>query len=113
MGNKRMKRIKAATLLGALLISGTTSADLKTGLIAHWSFDDCTAKDNSGNGHDGVINGNPQCGNSIKGKTFSFDGIDDYIEIPNSPDLNSNVITVSTWINSYNFSHRVPRIQTT
>ena len=74
MGNKRMKRIKAATLLGALLISGTTSADLKTGLIAHWSFDDCTAKDNSGNEHDGVIQNNPQCVTGVKGKAFQFNG---------------------------------------
>ncbi len=32
-------------------------ADLKDGLVAHWSFDDYKATDNSGNGHDG----NPHC----------------------------------------------------
>ena len=34
---------------------------LKDGLIAYWSFDDCTAKDNSGNGRDGVIQNNVSC----------------------------------------------------
>jgi len=95
-----MKRIKAAMLLGALAISGAVSADLNTGLVAYWSFNDCTAKDNSGNGHDGTINGNPQCVTGRKGKGFYFDGIDDYISVPLAQDLkfNPNIQSFSTTI---------------
>jgi hypothetical protein len=32
------------------------------------------------------------------GQAFSFDGVDDYLVIPHSPDLNSTTITVDAWI---------------
>lgn len=60
-------------------------ADLKDGLVAHWSFDDCRATDNSGNGHDGTLNGNPQCVDGVKGKAFSFDGSKDYVDLTGKP----------------------------
>lgn len=44
-------------------------AALTDGLVAYWSFDDCTAKDNSGNGHDGAINGGVPCVTGSKGKS--------------------------------------------
>jgi hypothetical protein len=75
--NYKMFKTKPLALLTlALLPSFFTpaNADLKEGLVAHWSFDDCTAKDNSGNGHDGTLNGNPQCVDGVKEKAFSFDG---------------------------------------
>ncbi len=31
------------------------------GLVAFWSFDECDARDDSGNGHAGIMNGNPAC----------------------------------------------------
>jgi hypothetical protein len=76
-----MKTKPLVLLTLALLRSFFTpaNADLKDDLVAHWSFDDCTAKDNSGNGHDGAINGNPQCVDGVKGKAFSFDGVSDFI----------------------------------
>jgi hypothetical protein len=64
-------------------ISGSwvpVEADINKGLVAYWSFDDCTAKDNSGNGHDGTIQGNPQCIDASKNKGLKFNGIDDAIE---------------------------------
>jgi len=73
MGNKWMKRIKAAMLLGALVISGVVSADLNTGLVAYWSFNDCTAKDNNGSNIIGTLN-NVTCVDGIKSKAFSFNG---------------------------------------
>jgi len=86
-----MQRSKAVILVGALMIiSGVASADLNTGLVANWSFDDCTAKDVSGNGHDGVVNGSPNCEAGIKGKAFSFNGSSDYIQVENSDSLNMN-----------------------
>lgn len=58
--NKKLLATTIALLLGMGILQNA-HADLNDGLVAHWSFDDCSAKDNSGNGHDGTINGNPQC----------------------------------------------------
>ena len=53
--------------------------DLKTGLVAHWSFDDCTAKDVSGNGHDGSVV-DTVCENGINvGHAFRFNGFSSYV----------------------------------
>lgn len=44
------------------------------GLIAHWSFDDCDARDVSGNGHDGVTYGSPDCVDGVAGsRALRFD----------------------------------------
>lgn len=76
-----MQKSKATILLlGVLMISSiAASADINTGLVAYYSFDDCTAKDNSGNGRDGIIQGNPQCVVARINKGFKFDGIHDSI----------------------------------
>jgi hypothetical protein len=71
--------------LGSLFVFSPAYADLNAGLVANYSFDDCTAKDVSGNGHDGTINGNPQCVDGAKGKAFSFDGIADFIDLTGKP----------------------------
>ena len=97
---QKMKTLKTAILISFLSVSFNSFADLNTGLVAYWSFDNCTAKDNSGNGHDGTINGNPQCVTGRKGKGFYFDGIDDYISVPLAQDLkfNPNIQSFSTTI---------------
>lgn len=51
------------------------------GLVAHWSFDDGTATDNSGNGHDGNLYGSPDVVEGIGRSALRFDGVDDYIEV--------------------------------
>ncbi len=81
-------------------IQQNAHADLKDGLVAHWSFDDCRATDNSGNGHDGTLNGNPQCVDGVKGKAFSFDGVQDFIQVNDeSMAFSPNDLTISVWIN--------------
>ena len=52
-------------------ISQNANADLKDGLVAHWNFDDCTAKDVSGNGHDGIGNG-LSCEKTLSGQGAKF-----------------------------------------
>ena len=71
---------------------------LQTGLVAYWSFDDCTAADNSGNGHDGIVHGNPTCVPGAVGNAFHFDGEHDYIELNEFPEDFSHGITVSAWV---------------
>ena len=75
--------------------------NLQNGLIGFWPF--CgNANDVSGNGHNGTVNGNTlssdRFGNA--NSAYSFDGISNYIEIPNHSELNSYPMTVSFWLKS-------------
>ena len=83
----------------ALIISvGVASAvDLERGLVAYYSFDDCSAKDLSGNENDGIIYG-AKCVDGKFGKALSFDGVNDYMEVPDSPSLDiTDEITIEAW----------------
>jgi len=52
------------------------------------------------NNHDGTINGTPVFGTGQIGNAMTFDGVDDYIAIPNSADLRPTQLTVSAWANA-------------
>ena len=65
-------KLLALTLTLILSTAGAHAYDLNDGLVAYWSFDNCSAVDDSGNGHDGKIYGNPECVDGIKGKAFKF-----------------------------------------
>ncbi len=75
------------------------------GLIAYWSFDDGTATDNTGNGHDGNILGDPSVVQGKYGNAFEF-GEGKYIEIPVSSllkDFTAGPHTYSCWIKPTNY----------
>jgi len=83
----------------ALIISvGVASAvDLERGLVAYYSFDDCTAKDLSGNGNDGIIYG-AKCVDGKFGKALRFDGVNDYVEVADSASLDlTKPFTIECW----------------
>jgi len=77
------------------------------GLVGWWTFNtptESTETDLSGNGNHGTRYGNPtiSChdGNFLYGWDncwIEFDGIDDYIEIPNASSLNPSVLTLVAW----------------
>jgi hypothetical protein len=91
------QRVVAVIFAGILLFPLSALADLNTGLVAHWSFDDCTAKDNSGNGHDGAITGNLECISGIDGKkAFHFKG-SQYITT-GYKQVNVTAYSVSAWV---------------
>jgi len=102
-----MSKIRLITFILAafvLLLPSLTQADLTSGLVAYWSFDNCDAYDDSDNGHIGQRHGNPECVDGIEGQAFSFDGVDDYIEVPNDPSLNPSAVTVSAWFKVNDFA---------
>ncbi len=69
-----------------IFISCKEKTDLKEGLIGYWSFDNCTAEDNSLNGYNGVITGEIDCVIGLKKKAFRFKGEDgEGITIENLP----------------------------
>ncbi|NHZ84810.1 MAG: T9SS type A sorting domain-containing protein [Planctomycetia bacterium] len=73
-------------------------AGLDSGLVALYQFNG-NAIDESGNGNDGTVNGatltEDRFGNL--NSAYSFDGIDDFIDIPDDPALNPNSYTLVAW----------------
>src|SRR5262249_34886743 len=71
-------------------------------MLAHWSFDEQseTIRDVSGHGHDGRLVGG-MFGPGKKGRALVLGGRDDqYVEIPNKPDLNfayDSEFTLAAW----------------
>jgi hypothetical protein len=76
-------------------------ASLSNGLVAYYPFNG-DANDGSGNANDGTLHGGPtpvpdRLGNP--NSAYEFDGIDDYITVPDAPSLNfTEAITVAYWI---------------
>jgi hypothetical protein len=73
-------------------------------LVGHWKFDEpggSTASDSSGYNHNGTLYGSPVWipDGGVLGGALMFDGVDDYVHIPHSEDLNPESITVAAWIN--------------
>ncbi|MCE8429754.1 MAG: PxKF domain-containing protein [Candidatus Methanoperedens sp.] len=76
-------------------LSGTLN-QLSNGLIAEYHFDS-DAKDSSGNGNDGTINGGAAFVDGVEGKAMSFDGVDDYVETSSVINLGDKSFTLETW----------------
>ena len=103
-----MKKTLQLTLV--LFFFGTLSVSLQAqiptdSLVAYYPFNG-NANDESGNGNDGVVNGatltTDRFGNV--NSAYSFDGVDDWINAPNSglPDADESR-TLTAWVkfNSY------------
>ncbi len=76
---------------------------LSPGLVGLWSFDEgedlTTAYDSSGNDNYGEIYGADYTPDQWGGQALSFDGVDEYVSIPDSTSLDlSGEITVEAWI---------------
>jgi hypothetical protein len=105
-------------LLTAIAIFGLATITLAqvpnyvptNGLVGWWPFNG-NANDESGNGNNGTVNGatltNDRFGNP--NSAYSFDGVDDNIEVISSPILNFGVnpsFTISFWLNKSIISSR-------
>jgi hypothetical protein len=69
------------------------------GLVGWWPFNG-NAQDSSGNGNHGTVNGatltSDRYGN--QNGSYSFDGLDDFIEIPSSVSLHNPQGTINLWL---------------
>jgi len=97
-----MKKILLTLLLGVTTL--TTFAQVPSyvptsGLVGWWPFNG-NADDESGNGNNGTVNGATLTAdrNGVANKAYSFDGLDDYIQIFDSPNLRLNKSTINIWI---------------
>ena len=106
MCKKLLLLVSLAFVLGLLLTSSAKAAD--PDLAAYWKFDDgsgTTAFDSSGNGNEGVFNGDPQWVAGKYGGALEFDG-DDYINCGNGDSLQiQDEITISFWFQVEAFSN--------
>jgi len=97
-------RINIGVLVAIIMLSvmpAGVQAQIDEGLVAEWHFDEGSGsvlKDSSGNGNDGVIHGATWVEGKY-GKALSFDGMDDYVDVPHSPSLDIiDAITVECWV---------------
>jgi hypothetical protein len=71
------------------------------GLVGYWKFDEGTGtivSDSSGNDNNGVLVNGPVWVDGKYGKALSFDGIDDYVMIPDSQNLRVQNFTLEAWV---------------
>ena len=88
--------------------SGATStpADITTGLVAHWKFDETagtSAFDSSGNGNNGTLTNGPTWNTGgVEAGAIALDGTNDYVAVANSTslDISGTAITISLWLNT-------------
>ncbi len=59
---------------------GSEKINIEDGLVAYYSFDNCDARDDSGNGSDGKLFGTVECWCGVKDDGLLLDGKNDYIE---------------------------------
>jgi hypothetical protein len=85
--------------------SAPVSATPPGTLLAHYTFDDCTARDVTGNGHDGQLIGKPGCVPGPNGKALQFDG-KQYVTIDPiaSGDALRSELTVTGWVQASAFN---------
>lgn len=80
--------------------TGSKPAIPTDGLVAYWPFNG-NAKDESGNGNDGIVNGATLAADRFGGtkSSFNFDGSSSRISIPNSSNFQfSTSLSVVAWI---------------
>lgn len=82
--------------------------DLVRGLVGRWTFDEgegTTARDSSGGANHGKVTGGAKWKEGKIGGALEFDGIDDFVSIPNESSFDiTGSITVSAWIKVESFS---------
>src|SRR3989344_755550 len=72
-----------------------------SGLVAHYTFDDGTANDSSGNSNHGTINGATAVAGKVGSGALEFDGVDDYvIQSSSLPSIDNYPYTMSVWVKS-------------
>jgi len=84
-------------------------SNVSAGLIAHWEFDEGSgtiARDSSGNGYDGTLQGDPQWVAGMVGSgALSLDGTDGLVEVGHDASLSlTDTLTITAWVRVHNLS---------
>ena len=113
--NPTHKTIIDPSLPQKTIIDPSLTDRFKDGLVLHQSFDGphmdwslttAEARDASGKGNHGdVVGAVPTIGKV--GQALSFDGVDDYVEIPRNVALEPSEVTVSLWFKAHSNTQQV------
>jgi hypothetical protein len=112
-GERKMKNKLVAIAMLAMLLTvfipiSLTEASGSGGLGGFWYLDEgtgTTTYDSSGNGNHGTVYGGAIWTTGKIGKALKFDGVNDYVEVPDSNSLDiTGKITMEAWIYPYNVS---------
>lgn len=96
---KRTIFLMAITFVFTLMISLSSYAALSDGLVAYYSFNAGTAKDDSGKGNNGTILGAAKGATGKIGKGMDFDGKTAGIDVPDNASLQlPSALTVTAWV---------------
>src|SRR4051812_30708719 len=81
-------------------------ADLSSGLVAYYPFNG-NADDQSDNHNNGIVHGATLALDRAgrPNQSYSFNGVDNYIELPDSPLFDADDYSVSLWFNSTKLPH--------
>lgn len=94
------------------LYVGTGTPPNETGLVGYWKFDEgsgTTANDSSGYNNHGTLYNDPAWIKGKIGKALNFDGVDDYVNVPDSPSLDiTNNLTVEAWVYPRSYGTKTP-----
>ena len=98
--------MKKLFTIAIMALSINAFAQIPTnGLVGYWPFNG-NANDESGNGNNGTVNGATltvdRFGNA--NNSYSFNGVNNYISIPNSTLFNFDKFTISLWIRISNYT---------
>ena len=102
MFNKSIFSVSLALVLCISLTGVAQNKDLN--LVGWWRLDEGTgtmAYDSSGLGNNGTLRGGPKWVAGVAGQALQFDGVDDFVEVPDDQSLRVyNEVTVMAWINA-------------
>lgn len=96
------KKFSLAGMMVLCTFFGAAQVNLDSGLVAHYPFNG-NANDESGNSFDGTVFGATLTSDrfGLGSSAYSFDGIDDYINVPGNSTFNGPTsFSVSVWFNS-------------
>ena len=80
-----------------LVLQVTNQGTADPALVGYWSFDDCTAADNSGSGGNGLLVGSPVCEQGVAGSGMKLNSTN-WIDVPSRPSLEfTSSFTISVW----------------
>jgi len=82
---------------------------LDADLVGWWKFDETNgiiAHDSSGNDNNGTLTNGPTWAQGKIGGALSLDGVNDYVLLPATADLDLQTLTISAWVHSSNYNQQ-------